>query len=63
MPLAALLRSLIDTSVLGIWFLKYAKDEAITESVAHLSTPDLVRTITKRTVRPIKRNPQTSRQA
>jgi len=45
MPLAALLRSLIDTCVLGIWFLKYAKDEEITESVAHLSTPDLVRTI------------------
>ncbi len=45
MPLAALLRSLIDTCVLGIWFLKYAKDEEIIESVAHLSTPDLVRTI------------------
>ena len=45
MPLAAVLRSLIDTCVLGIWFLKYAKDEEITESVAHLSTPDLVRTI------------------
>lgn len=45
MPLAALLRSLIDTCVLGIWVLKYAKDDEITESVAHLSTSDLVRTI------------------
>jgi hypothetical protein len=36
MPLATLLRSLIDTCVLGIWFLKHAKDEEITESVAHL---------------------------
>jgi hypothetical protein len=42
MPLAALLRSLIDTSVLGIWLLKYATGEEVTDSVAHLSTVDMV---------------------
>ena len=42
MPLAALLRSLIDTSVLGIWLLKYATDEEVRDSVAHLSAVDLV---------------------
>jgi hypothetical protein len=42
MPLAALLRSLIDTSVLGIWLLKYATDEAAKDSVAHLSTVEIV---------------------
>jgi hypothetical protein len=43
MPLAALLRSLIDTSVLGIWLLKYAEDGDVRDSVAHLSTVDMVR--------------------
>lgn len=43
MPLAALLRNLIDTCVLGIWFLKYAKNEEIAERVAHLSTPEMVK--------------------
>jgi hypothetical protein len=33
MPLAVLLRSLIDTSVLGVWLLKYATDEEVRESV------------------------------
>jgi hypothetical protein len=42
MPLAALLRSLIDTSVLGIWLLKYATDEEVKGSVAHLATADMV---------------------
>ncbi|HET9281402.1 MAG TPA: hypothetical protein VFR24_05520 [Candidatus Angelobacter sp.] len=42
MPLAALLRSLIDTSVLGIWLLKYATDEEVWDSVAHLSTIAMV---------------------
>jgi hypothetical protein len=37
MPLAALLRSLIDTSVLGIWLLKYATDEEVSDSVALLA--------------------------
>lgn len=43
MPTAALLRSLIDTCVLGIWFLRYATDEEIRDSVAHLSTPEIVK--------------------
>lgn len=43
MPLAALLRSLIDTCVLGIWFLKYANDVEIAGSVAHLSIPEMVK--------------------
>jgi len=43
MPLTALLRSLIDTCVLGIWFLKYAKDEEVADSVAHLSMPEMVK--------------------
>jgi hypothetical protein len=43
MPLAALLRSLIDTSVLGIWLLKYATDEQVRDSVAHLSAVEMVR--------------------
>lgn len=42
MPIASLLRSLIDTTALGIWFVKYAPDDQITESVAHLSTTDLI---------------------
>ena len=42
MPLAALLRSLIDTAVLGIWVLKYATDQEVGESVAHLSTIEMV---------------------
>lgn len=42
MPLAALLRSLIDTSVLGIWLLKYATDEEVRDSVAHVSAVDKV---------------------
>jgi hypothetical protein len=45
MPTAALLRSLIDTSVLGIWLLKYAKDEEVSDSVAHLSTPEIVKNV------------------
>ena len=52
MPLAALLHSLIDTCVLGIWFLKYAKDEEITDSVAHLSTPEIVKTYSSLTISP-----------
>jgi hypothetical protein len=43
MPTLALLRSLIDTCVLGIWFLKYAKDDEIVDSVAYLSTPEIIR--------------------
>jgi hypothetical protein len=42
MPIASLLRSLIDTTALGIWFVKYAPDDQITESVAHRSTTDLI---------------------
>jgi hypothetical protein len=42
MPTLALLRSLIDTCVLGIWFSKYAKDTEVVDSVAHLSTPEIV---------------------
>ena len=42
MPLAALLRSLIDTSVLGIWVLKYATEEEVSDSVAHITTVDMV---------------------
>ena len=45
MPTAALIRSLIDTSVLGIWLLKYAKDEEVPDSVAHLSTPEIVKNV------------------
>lgn len=45
MPTAALLRSLIDTCVLGIWLLRYAKDEEVPDSVAHLSTPEIVRNV------------------
>jgi hypothetical protein len=41
-PLATLLRSLIDTSVLGIWLIKYATEREASDSVAHLSTADLV---------------------
>jgi hypothetical protein len=36
------LGSLIDTCVLGIWLLKYAKDQEIADSVAHPNTPDIV---------------------
>lgn len=43
MPTLGLLRSLIDTCALGIWLLKYAKDEEIADSVAHLSTPEIVK--------------------
>jgi hypothetical protein len=43
MPLAALLRSLIDTAVLGIWFIKYASDVDASGSVAELSTAQLVK--------------------
>ena len=43
MPLATLLRSLIDTSVLGLWLLKYATKEEVRDSVAHLSTVEMVR--------------------
>jgi hypothetical protein len=42
MPPAALLRSLIDTCVLGMWLLNYAADEEISDGVAHLSTPEIV---------------------
>jgi hypothetical protein len=45
MPTAALLRSLIDTCVLGIWLLRYAKDEEVSDSVAHLSTPEIVKNV------------------
>lgn len=43
MPLACLLRSLIDTTALGLWLLKYAPEDQLTHSVAHLSTTHLVR--------------------
>jgi len=43
MPVASLLRSLIDTSVLGIWFVKYAPKDQIAESVADLSTAELIK--------------------
>lgn len=42
MPLASLLRSLIDTAVLGIWLAKYARSEEVAESVASLSTPEII---------------------
>jgi hypothetical protein len=42
MPLAALLRSLIDTTALGIWLLKYATDQEVKDSVAHLSTVEMI---------------------
>lgn len=45
MATAALLRSLIDTSVLGIWLLKYAKAEEVPDSVAHLSIPEIVKNV------------------
>jgi len=45
MPTAALLRSLIDTCVLGIWLLRYAKDEEVPDSVAHLSTPEIINSV------------------
>ncbi len=45
MPTAALLRSLIDTCVLGIWLLRYGKDEEVSDSVAHLSTPEIVKNV------------------
>ena len=45
MPTAALLRSLIDTCVLGIWLLRYAKDEEVPDSVARLSTPEIVKNV------------------
>jgi hypothetical protein len=44
MPLAALLRSLMDTAVLGICLVKYASDDEAAGSVAELSTSKLVRT-------------------
>jgi hypothetical protein len=43
MPLASLLRSLIDTAVLGIWLVKYALSEEVAESVASLSTPETIK--------------------
>ena len=43
MPTAALLRSLIDTCVLGIWLLKYATEEQASDSVAHLSTIEIAK--------------------
>jgi hypothetical protein len=36
-----LLRSLIDTTVLAIWIAKYASEEAVADSVAHLSTTEI----------------------
>jgi hypothetical protein len=47
MATAALLRSLIDACVLGIWLLKYAKDEEVADSVAHLSTTEIVKSTFK----------------
>ncbi|HEY4048289.1 MAG TPA: hypothetical protein VGM27_15610 [Acidobacteriaceae bacterium] len=41
MPLAALLRSLIDTSVLGIWLVKYADDKEAQESVEDKKTLEI----------------------
>jgi hypothetical protein len=41
MPTAALLRSLIDTCVLGIWLLRYAKDGEVPDSVAHVRTSEI----------------------
>ena len=43
MPTPALLRSLIDTCVLGLWLLKYATDEEVCDSVSRLSTTKLVK--------------------
>jgi hypothetical protein len=45
MPVAALLRSLVDTSVLGIWLVRYATDEEARDSVANLSTLEMVEKI------------------
>jgi len=44
-PFAPLLRSLIDTCVRGMWFLKYAKEEEITDSVANLATLERVKSL------------------
>jgi hypothetical protein len=43
MPIASLLRSLIDTTVLGLWFVKYASEDQVTGSVSDLSTTELIR--------------------
>ena len=43
MPIASLLRSLIDTAVLGLWFVKYSPEDQVSESVLDLSTTGLIR--------------------
>lgn len=43
MPIASLLRSLIDTTVLGLWLLKYSAEDQVTDSVSDLSTAELIR--------------------
>ncbi len=45
MPTTVLLRSLIAPCVLGIWLLRYAKDEEVRDSVANLSTPEIVKNV------------------
>lgn len=42
MPIASLLRSLIDTTVLGLWFVKYSPEDQVTESVSDFSTTELI---------------------
>ena len=36
MSIASLLRSMIDTTVRGLWFLKYSPEDRVTESVSDL---------------------------
>jgi hypothetical protein len=43
MPIASLLRSLIDTTVLGLWFVKYSPEDLVTQSVSDLATTELIR--------------------
>src|SRR5260370_33839749 len=43
MPIASLLRSLIDTTVLGPWFCRYSSEDQEPESVSSLSTTELIR--------------------
>ena len=42
MPIASLLRSLIDTTVLGLWFVKYSSEDEVTKSVSNFSTTELI---------------------
>jgi len=43
MPIASLLRSLIEATVLGLWFVKYSSEGQVTDSVSDLSTTEVIR--------------------